>query len=145
MARESFSRMSNLEASLLIGVPAIESEYRQLFDRLDRLIADPTAPPDSEAFSALLSELGMMLLEHFRQEETQFQALGMPQDLVRGHIQAHTEIIDQYAQLNLDLMHGKSVDRTEALRMIQGWVLGHVAHHDLLITDYLPKPPSADP
>lgn len=145
MARESFSRTRNLEASLLIGVPAIDSEHRKLFDRLDRLIADPKAPPESEAFSSVLSELGMMLLEHFRLEETQFQALGMPQDLVRDHLQAHTEIIDQYTQLNLDLMHGKSVDRTEALRMIQGWVLGHVAHHDLLIKDYLPNPPPVAP
>jgi hypothetical protein len=62
----------------------------------------------------------------------------MPEGVVSGHIQDHVAIPEQYAQLNIDLMHGKRLDHSVVLQMIKGWIIGHVVRHDLLIKDYRP-------
>ncbi len=60
-------------------------------------------------------------------------------DCLARHIQAHTEIIEQYSLLNLALMQGKGFGRTEVLIMIKDWIIGHVVCFDLNIKNYLPK------
>lgn len=48
------------------------------------------------------------------------------------------QILEQYAQLNYDLMRGKVRDKVSVLVMVKDWVVTHVIRYDLKIRDYLP-------
>lgn len=135
----SFWSLKNGAPSLLIGVPEIDDEHDELIRQLDHLRGDPDALLESERFSEVLSQLGAQINRHFINEERIFKSFGMPKDVEQCHIDAHTAILYQYTQLNMDLMQGLQLNRIEVLRMIKDWIVGHVAHHDLVIKDYLPE------
>jgi hemerythrin len=124
------------EFSLRVGVPSIDREHLDLVAHLDRLQADADANPGTDAFSEVLSHLGRQINAHFDSEEVILRDCGMPAQSVLGHMRAHTEILDQYARLNLELMHGKPVSREEALVMIREWIVEHVLNHDMKIAEY---------
>ena len=138
---ESSSTRSSprIPPSLLIGVPSIDQEHRELIVQLDSLMANPDAHPRSEAFSEILDQLGRQITTHFQNEENIFTSFDMPADEVLSHVQAHNAILEQYTGLCLDLMRGKALDHSEVLAMIKHWIIGHVVNHDLKIRDYLPS------
>lgn len=63
--------------------------------------------------------------------------LGMPPGSMRRHIETHTEIVSQYTNLNLDMMHKQQIDYADVLKSIRSWVIGHVVDHDVKIRDFL--------
>ena len=130
-------------SSLLIGVPAIDAEHRELISTLKALRTNPNAYPGSEAFSEILDQLGRQIMTHFQNEERFFKqsSFGMPADEIRRHEQDHQAIVEQYAALCIDLMQRKAMGRSEALEMVEHWIVGHVVHHDLRLRDYLTGQP----
>jgi hemerythrin-like metal-binding protein len=128
-----------LETSLRIGLPSIDREHHALLSHLNRLLENPQQPA-SERFIDVLTRLGGEIDAHFRNEETVLGACGMPQPEVELHFQAHTEILEQYADLNYGLMNGEHFSRPDVLMMIQHWIIGHLMQHDLRIRDFLPAP-----
>ena len=130
---------NHLLPSLLIGVPFIDQEHDDLVAQFVILLNNPDAFPDTECFSAVLSQLGRQIIIHFTNEEIFFESLGMPENEVLNHVKAHILILDQYSRLNLDLMQGKTLSRTDVLLMIKDWIVGHAISFDLDIKKYLPK------
>ena len=128
-----------LETSLRIGLPAIDREHHALLLRLNRLIENPQLPA-SESFIDVLTHLGGEIDAHFRSEEKVLDACGMPAAEVEMHVKAHTEILEQYTELNFGLMTGKNFSRPDVLMMIHHWIIGHLLQHDLRIRDFLPVP-----
>lgn len=138
MERRAIARQPPLEFAIRVGLPVIDREHVALVRQLDRLTADKDARPGSEAFSEVLSRLGRQINAHFDSEEEILRDCGMPPEMVMDHIRAHTEILEQYACLNLDLMAGKLQSRDEALGLVRRWIVDHVLNHDVRIRDYLP-------
>lgn len=138
MERRAIARHPPLEFAIRVGLPVIDREHVALVRQLDRLNADKEAQPGSEAFSEILSRLGRQINAHFDSEEEILRTCGMPPELVLEHIQAHTEILEQYARLNLELMAGKLHSRDEALGLVRRWIVDHVLNHDVRICEYLP-------
>ena len=132
------ANQSDLASLTLIGAASIDKEHLALFAQLDRLHGNPSAHPDTEAFLEVFSRLGRQISAHFDSEEGILKACGMPPDQIAAHVQAHDEILEQYAQLNLDLMEGKKLTRSEALLTIKRWIIDHVVYHDTRIRAYLP-------
>lgn len=128
----------NFDASLLVGEPAVDAQHRSLVGELNRLIADVEAGPSSELFSDVLGHLGRELSAHFRFEETLLGRLDMPAYEVDAHVSAHTEILNQYTDLNLALMRRRAPSRIDALRMIRRWVVDHITMHDVRMRGHLP-------
>ncbi len=137
MERRANARHPPVEFAIRIGLPVIDREHVTLVRQLDLLNADPDAHPGGEAFSIALSELGRQINTHFDSEEQILRGCGMPPELVLEHIQAHTEILEQYARLNLELMKGKLHLREEALGLVRRWIVDHVLKHDVKISDYV--------
>ncbi len=127
---------SGLSGALLTGLPSIDLEHASLVVQLNRLIDNPAIHPATDGFSEILGRLGAQISEHFDSEESILKGCGMPADEVERHVQAHTEILEQYAQMNCDLMDGKPLDRTVAILMIKNWVLDHIAHFDSRIAAF---------
>lgn len=129
--------LQTLEPHLLIGVSSIDREHGVLVSLLNRLIDKPDASPDSEAFADLLSRLGGEIAAHFHSEEKIFTSSEMPSHVAEQHIQAHSEILEQYTELNLEFMKGRKYDRSEVLVLIRNWIIEHLMLHDVRIKDYL--------
>lgn len=132
------SNQPELDPSLRIGVPSIDNQHLALICLLNRLIDDAQAHTGSATFSEVLSQLGQQISAHFDSEEGVLRSIGMPDHEVAEHVQAHSDVLAQYAQLNLDLMQGRQVGRAEVLQMIKGWVVDHLLQYDLNIRNYLP-------
>jgi hemerythrin len=128
---------SYLPPSLLIGVPSIDREHQDLLLLLVRLSHHPEAHMQSEPISEILLRLGEQLDGHFRAEERLFGACGMPRDDVLLHVQAHHQILEQYAQLNLDLMQGNVPALADFAQMVKEWIVDHLLEHDVKIKQYL--------
>jgi hemerythrin-like metal-binding protein len=129
-----------VDPSMLIGVQSIDKEHYALLTQLNRLIENPLAEPASESFAEVLSQLGPQICAHFDSEERVLRSCGMPADEVAEHVEAHTEILEQYAQMNCDLMEGKALARSEAMREVKGWIIDHLRNYDSRIKLYLPTP-----
>lgn len=126
-----------LDQALLLGLPEIDSQHRDLFAQLDRLIGKPQAQPLAEPFSEILSQLGRQIDAHFVSEESILQRCGMPREELDEHMSAHEEILEQYTRLNLDLMTGKEIGQQSILRMVRGWIVDHVLQYDSRIRQYV--------
>ncbi len=124
---------------LLIGVPSIDQEHADLVVELDALANDPQAHPEGNAFSTTLGRLGAKIGEHFANEEKVLKSIGMADDEFSQHAVAHDEILEEYTQLNFDLMDGKVFERSAVLASIRGWIIDHIRSHDIKIRAYLPK------
>jgi hemerythrin-like metal-binding protein len=128
----------NTDPSMLIGVHSIDREHSALLTQLNRLIENPLAEPASESFADVLSNLGPQISAHFDNEEGVLKSCGMPASEVAEHVEAHTDILEQYAQMNCDLMDGKSLTRPQALLQVKGWIIDHLRRYDSRIKQYLP-------
>lgn len=128
----------NFDPSLLIGEASIDREHGELFSQLNRLIEQPHAQPESEAFLDILIRLGEQISAHFHSEEQIIRSCGMPDHEVDQHIRAHTEILEQYFEMNFALMKGNTPHRSEFLLMVRRWIVEHLVLHDLKLTAYLP-------
>ncbi len=137
MERRATVRNQPLEFAIRIGLPAIDRDHVALVKQLDQLNSHKEAHPGGDTFSEVLSQLGHQINAHFDSEEEILRSCGMPPELVLAHIQAHTEIIEQYTLLNLDLMAGKYCSREDALGLVRHWIVDHVLNHDVKISEYL--------
>lgn len=123
--------------ALQLGVPAIDGQHRSLIDVLDRLVTDDQAVPGSERFSDVVTRLGHDLGLHFEFEERALQRLDMPAAQVEAHVAAHGAILQQYVELNFELMRQDLVVRSDVIARVRSWVLEHIIQHDLLMRAYL--------
>lgn len=116
---------------LHVGLPAIDRAHASLINALNRLIADQQAGPASELFTAVLTQLGRELAQHFDQEEGTFSSLDLTSDERAAHAAAHGEILSQYAHLNLELMRPHQHSRADLLIVMRSWILDHIVQFDL--------------
>ena len=126
-----------LEPSLRVGVAAIDQEHEGLLEQLHRLIVAPPDEQGAETFAEVLGILGQDFTHHFEHEEKLLRGCGMPGAGVERHLQEHTQILQQYTQLQIDLMSGKFLDRAATLQMVERWLRDHIIDFDLKIRPYL--------
>jgi len=128
---------STVSPEFRIGLPAIDAEHGVLMESLRRLHLAPRDEPRSEPFLEVISLLGQQLILHFGNEEKHLNSCGLPNDEIRNHIRAHNHILEQYAQLQDDLMADKDINQSSVLTMIQHWIVTHITTHDLKIRQHL--------
>lgn len=118
---------------LVVGIPAIDAEHQQLFGELNRLSRDPSGMASVEFFFEGLSRIGQKITEHFRHEEALFEHCGIDRDEISAHVAAHNRIVEQFTELQLDLMTGACMDRAATLGMLRSWIVTHLLAYDLKI------------
>jgi len=128
---------STVPSALQTGLPSIDAEHGILMESLRRLHLAPAGEARSEPFLEVISQLGQQLIQHFDNEEKVLNNCNMPAADVHSHFRAHNAILEQYAQLQDDLMAGRNLDQPTILSMIQHWITTHVTTHDLKIRQHL--------
>lgn len=139
-ALEPPSLPSDIDPSLRTGIPAIDQEHHELVCALDWLLNNEDASPGTEGFSRAINHIGLLLKSHFVKEEEVFVSLGMPEVDVLRHAEAHRRILDQYNQVNDEIIKGEKKSRSEVLRLFRGWIIDHIVHQDLKISEYVMTP-----
>jgi hemerythrin len=135
-SHEQTSLQPGLDASMLVGVPSIDNEHYALVFQLNRLLEQPGALPESETFTDILGKIGKHVQTHFESEEAYLMSCGMPTDEVEAHFRAHDKILEEYADLNLDLMNAKALAPADILQTIKSWIVDHVLTYDVAIRKY---------
>ena len=130
-------------SSLEIGDSMIDEEHEALFRLLHQVRDAGRAGGNPGEFSDCLNALGKALMDHFEHEERLLKTLEMPESELQRHLRAHREIVHQYAELSLAMMHDDGIDREDVLTMIQDWILYHLIQFDMKIRPYsLPAAPA---
>lgn len=120
-----------------IGIPSVDREHYDLMREIGRLLDDPEIHLDSEQFSEIISRLGQLLAEHFRSEEAIIESCGIPADDALAHHRAHRKILEQYTELQLDLMARVPLDQHNVFGMIRSWIVEHLIAYDLRLRPYV--------
>lgn len=135
------------DPSLTIGVPEIDRQHVELFDRLDRLLEAARTGRTAEEVGKLLGYLGDYVIDHFGAEEALMSARGYPglaahqaeHRHFEGELQALLhEYLDDGATLLL-------VVRVNA--KVTTWLREHIYRTDKALAAFLAGVPaaSADP
>lgn len=130
------------DESLSVGVPAVDAHHKAIFEICGHLQAIPDALIYSEAATDALTELGRLLGMHFSIEEAYMRKLGMPPSEIEAHAREHTEILEQYAELNWTALMREKVHIRDIVGQVRRWAIDHVVDHDLAIKAY-PRQPAA--
>ncbi len=123
--------------SFAIGIPTIDEQHELLFALANRLVDQPAAMAHDEHVVDILTDLGKSLILHFQYEEALMRELdGMPADELERHVQAHDQIIHQYANLNLAVMQ-RLLTAEDVFHQVTDWVSDHLHSSDVNIRNYL--------
>lgn len=125
--------MSMLPAELATGIRLIDQQHGELLYTLDHLTDEGALKPHSDEFLEAFSHLGSMLIKHFQDEEEVFTSGGMPVHDAFEHIAAHTRIIEQYAEINFDVMSQKPDALGSLASLLKRWIIDHLLEYDLKI------------
>lgn len=122
-----------MNENLLIGVPQIDYQHRELFRSFQHLL---TIAPGEEAISDALSRLTVQIHDHFETEEKFMRGLSMPVSEALKHKLAHTEIIEGLTEIHLETMYGLRVPFEEIIHRVSVYVNQHIIEFDLGLKAY---------
>lgn len=122
------------QAQILLGIAPLDAQHNQLDRLLQRLLEWPGAAASDEHVVDILSLLGQQLIDHFEAEERHMHAQGMAPHEIERHRIAHNQILDQYAQLNLDTVQGRPRTAAEIGERVKVWVRDHLHTFDYALT-----------
>ncbi len=122
------------DASLEIGVSAIDSQHKALLQLANRIFRQDSV--GSESATRAMSTFGKLLELHFSTEEMFMRRCGMPERQISDHVTAHNKILETYVLINLDIASGMVTSITDIHDTIVEWVISHVVEFDLDLAQY---------
>jgi hemerythrin len=129
-----------LSPSILVGDPSIDIEHHAIHAfliRWIRILEETESLPESNEFIDAVIRLGELIYMHARNEELILATTSMPEPEVKRHQAAHTQIIEQFADLSFKLLEGERMTRVEILRLIRRTIIEHHIEYDLKISAYI--------
>ena len=120
-----------------IGNALVDSEHKEIFEMVDKLLADDfTGRPDK--IKSTIDFLAGYVLRHFDHEEQLMDESGYPDKDRDSHVKEHrdfirtTDALAKNVESNLD-----SIDLSlEVNKVIVGWLANHVMGSDKALVDH---------
>ena len=132
-----------------LGVPEIDAQHRELFDRVEAFIQDLRADVVWEEKVCRVNETMAFMRDyvvvHFRDEEACQLRVGFPG--YEAHKQSHQGMADYVAEIS-EQCAKNSCDEQLAQQFagrLMAWLINHVAAEDQQIADYITKLESEQP
>lgn len=116
--------------SLLLGVPTIDAQHRELVARVGTVVSAVDARPGE--VGALLDFLGEYALSHFATEERLMGLHGYPDSAANAHRDAHQSFVRAFSGLRYDVdVEGMTRGITDRIqKWMVGWLMEHILGMD---------------
>ena len=129
--------MAMWRESLKIGVPLIDSEHKELCDRIDHLFTACNQGKGKEEIVKTLDFLESYTIKHFSDEEKLQRSSKYPK--VAEHKELHEFFKKKIADLKKDITeHGASVSVVSQTNyFLMDWLLNHIQKVDTELANYI--------
>ena len=123
--------MITLGKDMEVGVAKIDSQHKELIDRINAVTSMGLKSASKEETQKTLNLLGDYIVKHFNDEETLQKQAGFPK--YEWHKGQHKTYIGEFEKLKKEFnLNGPSVDFTMALNnSIIGWIVKHIKSADV--------------
>jgi hemerythrin len=125
------------DRSLETGDPEIDEQHRELFRRIDQLMAATHDRRARAEVGRLLTFLGDYVVDHFEAEERLMAEYGYPEAAL--HQLEHRRFVDEYARLYQDYQaEGPGpVFVVKFGNRVTAWLCEHICRTDRRLADHL--------
>jgi hemerythrin len=132
--RVSFDR--NLET----GDPEIDGQHRELFERLDKLLAASREQRSREEVGQMLTFLGDYVVQHFASEERLMEEAAYP--ALAAHRAEHQRFVHEFAQIYSEYkLEGPSPLFSIRLgNRVTAWLREHIYRTDRSLVEWMRGP-----
>jgi hemerythrin len=125
------------DKNLETGDPEIDGQHRELFFRIDRLLAASREGRSREEVGQTLTFLGDYVVQHFAAEERMMEAASYPE--IEAHRAEHARFVQEFAILYKEF---KSEGPTTLFiirvgNRVTGWLREHIYRTDRTLVDHL--------
>ncbi len=125
------------DKNLETGEPEIDGQHRELFARIDRLLAASRDKRSREEVGQMLTFLGDYVVHHFAAEEAMMAAAGYPE--FEAHRAEHARFVQEFGILYREF---KSEGPTVLFiirvgNRVTGWLREHIYKTDRQLVDHL--------
>ena len=129
--------MAMWKDSLKIGVPLIDSEHRELCDRIDNLFAACGQGKGKDEILKTVEFLESYTVKHFSDEEKLQRSSSYPK--VAEHKEMHEYFKKKIADFKKDIAeHGASVGVVSQTNyFLMDWLLNHIQKVDTELANYI--------
>jgi hemerythrin len=119
---------------LLVGVEAIDSDHKKLFELMNRLLASPTH--GESAISQAIGDLSSYTKRHFTEEVASMDRTAYPER--DAHAYEHEHLIFQLENI-MDrlMMAGAAAIDSELSRLLKDWLCNHIMTFDVKYAAFL--------
>ena len=129
--------MIEFDPVLLTGVPAIDQQHRELFERVGTLLEASRSRRSREEVLRLLEFLGQYVVEHFAAEEREMLRSGYPKR--EAHELEHRQFVKEFEIIRLELK-SEGPTRLFVIRVgnrVTEWLREHIYRTDRLLGAWL--------
>lgn len=125
---------------LVTGDPEIDAQHRELFHRLDRLLAASREHRSREEVGQTLTFLGDYVVQHFAAEERMMVLADYPE--LEPHRAEHARFVKEFGILYSEFK-AEGPSTLFIIRIgnrITGWLCEHIYRTDRTLVEYLHRP-----
>jgi hemerythrin len=129
-------------ADLSVGIPSIDAQHQELFQRVNRLFAACSEGRAESEVAETLRFLSAYVLEHFADEEAAMARVTYPG--AAEHVLQHRELMSRLADLDHRYAaEGPRLDLILAVnRTLVDWLNVHIRRSDRKLAEFLRAPGS---
>lgn len=114
----------NWDASLDVGVHAMNDEHKQILDAMNRIYDATQAGRSGDDVNRLVEQLGAVCVRHFKDEEAYMAAIGFPS--LRNHQYIHQDLLEKFARHAADIKAAGGKPGPAFFHFLQHWLSSHI-------------------
>ncbi len=125
---------------LATGILTIDSQHKELFKRINNLVAAIKQQRCKSEIDGVLKFLDDYARVHFAEEERRMRETGYPgiQEQIEDHKRYLNALAELKAQASLPRIQGSSYDLSATTnQMVVDWIVGHIKRLDMKFGEYL--------
>lgn len=116
--------------ALAVGVPLVDEQHKELFNRVNLLLAASSQGKGKSEIAEVIQFLGSYVVTHFRSEEGQMGQAGYPG--LAAHKQLHSDFVSDFGSLKAQFeKEGASTALVlQVQHRVVDWLLQHIGKED---------------
>lgn len=123
---------SSWDDSLLIGIPVLDEQHKNIAKLADEFLVTPTERLSSERGRELLENIEKLVSLHFDTEELYMARAQMPEEEINAHRADHDELISDLVSMTYDLaLSNLDMSFGDVYALLQKTVIEHVITFDM--------------